>query len=268
MILQPFVASRLIRPILRLHNLSYQLSGTIASVVEPSKLHPKHEILQYKEWFRSHVNNSDVILDVGSNSGELAIMIADKVKFVYGVEIVDYLVDAANQRALPSNVKFICADATSYHYEQVSPISVITLSNVLEHIENDQQAIIVIKKLLKKNGRLILTVPAYPWLFSYWDKILMHKRRYTKKGLARIVKKSGLEIEKISFCFSFLLPPVIPFRLIRGQMFKNQKPKSDFIALPRSLHSILFLMSRFEHFLLRYISLPFGLSLVVVAQKK
>lgn len=208
MILQPFVASRLIRPILRLHNLSYQLSGTIASVVEPSKLHPKHEILQYKEWFRSHVNNSDVILDVGSNSGELAIMIADKVKFVYGVEIVDYLVDAANQRALPSNVKFICADATSYHYEQVSPISVITLSNVLEHIENREeflQSVASSVSWMNNNRKILIRVPMIDrdWITSYKKKVgvewrldLTHFTEYTVDSFLKEMDTAGVVVEK------------------------------------------------------------------------
>jgi len=202
-------------------------------------------------------------LDIGCGAGQLVYELSKKHQ-AFGIDKSAQAVKFCKKRGL----KNIYQDNFPLLTKTYPKFDIITALDVLEHIENDQQAIIVIKKLLKKNGRLILTVPAYPWLFSYWDKILMHKRRYTKKGLARIVKKSGLEIEKISFCFSFLLPPVIPFRLIRGQMFKNQKPKSDFIALPRSLHSILFLMSRFEHFLLRYISLPFGLSLVVVAQKK
>ena len=144
---------------------------------------------------------------------------------------------------------------------------VITCLDVLEHVADDTAALQVINQLLKPHGRLILTVPAYPWLYSYWDKILGHHRRYNRSQLYKLIIDSGLVPIKLSFVYSFLLPIVIPFRWLRQRLFRRQKPQSDFIELPRLLHRLLLVIAKLEQRLLSYINLPFGLSLICVAQK-
>ena len=71
--------------------------------------------------------------------------------------------------------------------------------NVLEHIEDDEAVINVIKSLLTKNGTLVLYLPASKIAWSQMDEDVNHYRRYSKKELQQKLIKAGFEIEKIRF---------------------------------------------------------------------
>lgn len=67
----------------------------------------------------------------------------------------------------------------------------VYLLNVIEHIENDNKAIMNINYVLNKKGRLIMLAPAYKWLYSRFDKELGHYRRYTSASLKSLAKNNG-----------------------------------------------------------------------------
>jgi 2-polyprenyl-3-methyl-5-hydroxy-6-metoxy-1,4-benzoquinol methylase len=67
-------------------------------------------------------------------------------------------------------------------------------SNVIEHIENDSEAISNCNKFLRKGGQLIILVPAFSFLYNGFDHELGHYRRYTKKELKSIFVNNGFEI--------------------------------------------------------------------------
>ncbi len=71
--------------------------------------------------------------------------------------------------------------------------------NVLEHIEDDLKALINLKKTLKKNGKIIMLVPAKKKAFSRLDKELGHFRRYEKEELSQLLSSAGFKVEKIHF---------------------------------------------------------------------
>ncbi len=75
--------------------------------------------------------------------------------------------------------------------------------NVIEHIENDVQAIANCKKLLKKGGRMVILVPAYQSLYNGFDKALEHYRRYNKKTLAQLFETNHLKITHQQY-FNFI----------------------------------------------------------------
>ena len=201
-------------------------------------------------------------LDIGCGAGKLMEEMQIRGE-VWGIDQSQAAVDFCHQRGL-HNVhmgKFPQIKLLPRNFD------VITCLDVLEHIQADGEAIKKIASLLKPGGRLIITVPAYQWLFSYWDQILHHVRRYEKAELVKKITAQGLTIKKCSFVYAFLLPVVIPFRLIRGQRFKNKKPQSDFIDLPKFMHTCLSMFAGLERALLSLINLPCGLSIVCVAQK-
>ena len=68
--------------------------------------------------------------------------------------------------------------------------NLVCLFDVLEHIENDRETIKKISNILEINGYLFITVPAYQWLWSNHDISLMHKRRYNKKNIYKIISKN------------------------------------------------------------------------------
>ena len=201
------------------------------------------------------------ILDIGCGAGRL-IQELGPVGEVWGIDSNPAAIAFCRRRGLKNVFQ------AKLPYINIKPrFDVITCMDVLEHVDDDTRAVGNLKKLLRPQGIIILTVPAYPWLFSYWDKILHHRRRYTLSGLKQIFTTNKLSILKASFIYSFLLPAVIPFRLIRHQLFTGKKPTSDFITMPKLFHHLLLYLARLEHLLIKFISIPFGLSLLVVARK-
>ena len=172
------VASALLRPMLKIHTLSYKLSGMFASVAH-NNIHPKHRIMLYKEWFLDNISKDDIVLDVGCNTGMMPEVMSQKAKFVYGIEIEKKNIKVAKNIRQKDNIEYICADATTYDYSECMPIDIVTLSNVLEHIEH---RVNFLKKLIKKitwknkdNKQLLIRVPMIDreWIAIYKKELGM-----------------------------------------------------------------------------------------------
>ena len=76
----------------------------------------------------------------------------------------------------------------------VEKFDTVIASNVIEHIEDDSQAVRNAKSLLKNNGRLIVLVPAGQWLYNSIDKELGHYKRYSKSRLKSLLESAGLVV--------------------------------------------------------------------------
>ena len=71
--------------------------------------------------------------------------------------------------------------------------------NVLEHIEDDRAALSSMRSLLEKDGRLVLLVPAFQWLFGTLDAALSHFRRYTKRSLRTVLAETGFRVIHLEY---------------------------------------------------------------------
>jgi len=94
----------------------------------------------------------------------------------------------------------------------------VGLFDVLEHIESDANFLRTIHSLLRPNGRVYITVPAYNFLWSVDDVQAGHYRRYTTRTLTERLENSGFEINYCSYLFSFLVPPIFLLRSIPSQI--------------------------------------------------
>jgi hypothetical protein len=83
----------------------------------------------------------------------------------------------------------------------------------LEHLENAEEVLESLGHLLKPAGRLLVTVPAFQWLWTRYDVLAHHRRRYTRKDLIRELKAAGLSIEENFFLFGMLFPLFLAQRL-------------------------------------------------------
>lgn len=202
----------LLRLILRLHNASYRWAGALG--IRSEGMHPKHRLMRYKEWFLDRVAADEVVLDVGSNTGAMPRLLAQKASFVYGVEIDKSLVTAARKANAVGNVEYIHADATRLDYSQLRPISVITLSNVLEHIENRVDFLADLVQRVKWRsgaiGRFLIRVPMVDrdWITLYkgelgveWRLDPTHFIEYTMDALKHEIGLAGLSIEECEVRF-------------------------------------------------------------------
>lgn len=149
---------------------------------------------------------------------------------------------------------------------------VVVSCDVIEHIEADAQALGEMARVLRPGGILVLTVPAHRWLWSAHDEALDHLRRYETADLRRLIEGAGLEIELYSKAVAISMPAIlasVAYRRLR-RLFSGRGEKAQQTALfdlPRPLNTALIWLLDIETWLMRYISLPLGASLVVVARK-
>jgi SAM-dependent methyltransferase len=137
----------------------------------------------------------------------------------------------------------------------------IALLDVLEHIDEDEASLRALGKRLAANGRLLLTVPAAPWLWSDHDVLHHHKRRYTQQGLLEVVRAAGLKVE-VSGYFNSLLFPLAVAQRFAHQLLRRDTPLD---ARPSPLvNATLARVFAAERHLLGRIPLPMGLSLYAV----
>ena len=140
--------------------------------------------------------------------------------------------------------------------------NLICLFDVLEHIDEDVATLVAIKKLLAQNGRVLITVPAYRWLWSAHDEFLHHKRRYSAFELREKIAASGFRIEKMSYFNTLLFPLAIVARF-KDRLFGSLSASGT--KIPSHLLNRFFrqLFSA-ESFLLANLNLPFGVSLLAI----
>lgn len=101
------------------------------------------------------------------------------------------------------------------------------LFDVLEHIEKEQDFLRQIHKYLKKDGLLVLTVPAHSWLWSGEDRYAGHFRRYSLKSLSQTLNASGFSVSYISYFFSVLVFPIFLLRIIPSILGFNNVLKDN-----------------------------------------
>jgi SAM-dependent methyltransferase len=85
--------------------------------------------------------------------------------------------------------------------DHVLPESVdyIYTLNVLEHIDDDAATLIQLYKHLRPGGKLVVYVPAFPCLYSSMDKMVGHRRRYTRTGLETLVRAAGFYVDRAEY---------------------------------------------------------------------
>lgn len=136
---------------------------------------------------------------------------------------------------------------------------------MLEHLDDDSGGLKAATACLKPGGRAVLTVPAFPSLWSYHDELHHHKRRYTRVSFEELVRSAGLEIDRLSYFNTSLFVPAFLVRMIKK---RSGEAKADVETVPPGfLNALLTQIFAFERVLLRKMSLPFGLSLIAVAHR-
>lgn len=141
----------------------------------------------------------------------------------------------------------------------------IAATDVIEHIAAEDQALEELRRTAAPNGVMLLTVPAYMWMWTEEDDNLHHKRRYTKGRLRQAVERAGWEPQIATYFNTFLLPAIALARFL-PQRSKAEK-KADLERTPPALDGPLSLPMRLEARLIRAgVSLPAGVSVGIVCR--
>ena len=198
------------------------------------------------------------ILDFGSGSGTNIYMLS-KYGEVDVYEKDNKTTNFLKKKFTKNGIKIIKKCFSKKKYD------LILAADVIEHIKNDKKIINNLNKILKKNGLIIVTVPAYQFLFSKKDQALKHFRRYNLNGLKKLFN-SDFKTLKISYYNSLLFIPIaiaiIFFKLINRQFVNEVEVKPNNI-----LNYILYSIFKFEKFILKYFNFPFGISIISIFKK-
>lgn len=145
----------------------------------------------------------------------------------------------------------------------------VTCLDVLEHTADDRAAIKELGRVLRPGGILLITVPAFRFLWSGHDVALSHMRRYRAGEIRRLVESAGLDVLKLSYFNTILFPGVVVTRRCRALFARPESaPSSDTFRMPSSIANATFLrLFQSEAALLSFLDLPFGASIMCVGRK-
>lgn len=162
----------------------------------------------------------DYIFDIGGGNGCVtSAMIKEGFNAVL-VEPSPAGVQNAKQRDI-QNIIFAPFQDINFYSNSLGAVS---LFDVVEHIEEDGVFLKSIQRVLKPNGKLYLTVPAYPWLWSSDDEYSGHFRRYTVHSIATLVAKAGFIVDFTSYFFRIVPIPSLLFKALPYRLGLSREP--------------------------------------------
>lgn len=145
----------------------------------------------------------------------------------------------------------------------------VSLFDVLEHIDDDVGTLRHIFSILEPGGVLIATVPAHPFLFDEMDEIAHHRRRYRRVELGKKLRAVGFEVRRLAHFMAPLVPLVTLRWLVRalpGRGSAKERRQAELGVTP-VLNGLMRAVLRLERPLVRAGVLPFGSSLIAVAAR-
>ena len=205
-------------------------------------------------------NDALHILDVGCGTGANLEMLSEFGN-AEGVDVSSDALSFCEGRGL-KQVKLGEAEALPY---EDNSFDLVTGLDVVEHLDDDRAGLNEMQRVLRTNGRALLFVPAFMFLWGVQDDISNHRRRYTLSELKTVVENAGLEVERATYVnLSFFAPIFLGRLFMRASGLRPESENNITIGFLNGLMGKLF---GAESALLRYLSFPFGVSIICVARK-
>lgn len=202
------------------------------------------------------------ILDAGCGTGG-NLQFLSQFGDVTGVELDDGAAALARERGAWPVLKGSLPGGMPFAGQQ---FDLIVLLDVLEHIDDDGASLHALAALLAPRGYLVLTVPAFPFLWSPHDDEHHHKRRYRAAGLREVIENAGLRLSYLSYFNTWLFPLVAAVRLVRKVFPANEVGRDVELPGPAANSMLQAVFGSERHWIGR-LSMPFGVSLLAVARK-
>jgi SAM-dependent methyltransferase len=209
---------------------------------------------------RLHLPPSPRILDAGCGTGRNLQRYA-QLGPAQGVEPSPEAVEFCRRRGL-DNVRQAGLEQLPF---EPGSFDLLVVTDVLEHVDDDAVALRELRRVAATDASLVLTVPAYRWLWSEEDDRLGHRRRYTRRALRSVADANGWQPLFATYFNTLLLPPIAVARLLRRR--RKGSERSDLMLTPRLLDPPLSVPMRLEARLIRAgLALPAGVSIGTVCR--
>ena len=206
--------------------------------------------------------NTAEVLEIGSGTGGNIDMLKSLGKLTL-VECSEHAI-ALTKEAHGMEPIHACLPDKEQKFDQ--KFDLICMLDVLEHIETDKETLDSLDDLLSEEGSILITVPAYQWLWSNHDVIHQHKKRYTISQLKELTKDK-YDIKYISY-MNFFLAPLIMIARGLGKVLPKKEDSHDEILKIGKMNGIFESIFSFETKLIPKFRLPFGISIIMVLEKK
>ncbi|HDD44644.1 MAG TPA: methyltransferase domain-containing protein [Candidatus Desulfofervidus auxilii] len=206
------------------------------------------------------------ILDAGCGTGHMTLELLNDGYEVTAIDISQELVDFTKRIIKENNYRgeVHVLDLANAKVLGENKFDTIVCLDVLEHIRDDELAIKNLYYILKKNGHLIVSVPALRFLYGIRDKKIGHFRRYSKKELIKKLKNSGFQIVEIRYWnFLGVLPFLFSEKVLHSEVYEEIRySKESFFS-----KFLNFLLDKWFFYIENNIRFPIGLSLIVICKK-
>ncbi len=205
----------------------------------------------------------DEVLDVGAGSGVFSRQLLD-----HGITDSAVCVDpnyAEEKEDLQNGkpIRFVKSiDKTTQ--------KLVLMMDVLEHVPDDVALLKEYADTMEKGGRVLITVPAFQFLWSGHDVFLEHYRRYTIEMMEKAIRDAGLTPVKSRYFFGTLFPVVVAIRFAKKILVERGalEAKSELKLYPNWFNSLLVFMHKIERHSLFKFNKLFGLSVFCICEKK
>ncbi|MBS1912529.1 MAG: class I SAM-dependent methyltransferase [Bacteroidetes bacterium] len=204
----------------------------------------------------------DTILDIGCGTGAILKEMSATYNAV-GIDMSPLAIEYSKRRGLKNVFQMTVEEFPRDKFN----VKGITLLDVIEHIDDDLAVLKAAREIVGTEGRIIITVPAYMWLWSSHDVANHHKRRYTAKRLRKVLDDAGLEPVKMTYYNTLLFPLAAVKKLLSRS--KSADVASRAVDQPSAFVNTIFkAVFSLERFIVPFINLPYGVSLLTVARAK
>lgn len=199
------------------------------------------------------------ILDVGCGTGGMSSEFAALGKTI-GVDTAPEAAYFCSRRGL----EMVLGSGAALPMTDAS-FDIVSALDVIEHIEDDRAVLREMFRVCRPGGLLLMTVPAFAFLWSKHDDLNHHKRRYVRSQLAARIREAGFEPLRLSYYNTFLLPAAVLRKFVLG--FDSNGAACHLEQVPAPINSLFRRILSMERPLVSRLELPLGASLICAARR-
>ena len=215
-----------------------------------------------REIDRLALTKSSPVLDVGTSTGTNLRVLRDLAfRSVEGLDISDEAIRYCRDKGLGLVRR---GDVCAMPFANAS-FDLVLSTDIIEHINDDRQALSEIRRVLRPGGHALITVPAFPSLWGLQDRVAHHRRRYRMRQLLSTIRQVGFDVER-AYHFNFLL--FIPIWIARRLIdLLDVRLNSESELNSPLINRILSAIFAVDLAMAPVVRAPFGVSIFVMARK-